>query len=241
MHEYCHSTELLRSEESLGVLRNRDCPCRPEGQNSRCYLDAATASRRSLDVVVRFGASTSGTSEKESFPNPQSLASVVLLRCRAMDENKSIKTNVSFESGGLKLAGHLYTPDPDTSPSLPALVVGPPGSSAPKRAGRGSVREAVGRAGLRSPLLSTRHIRAKAKASPCRGSPSARLKDPSHRVEDIKAAVSFLSVRDRVAPNRVGALGICASGGLRDPRHRHRPSHQGSRGRQRRRHGATVP
>jgi hypothetical protein len=29
-----------------------------------------------------------------------------------MDENKSVKTNVSFESAGLKLAGHLYTPSP---------------------------------------------------------------------------------------------------------------------------------
>jgi hypothetical protein len=133
MHEYCHSTELLRGEESLWVLRKQDCPCRPEGQNSRCYLDAATASCRSLDVVVRCGAQTSGMSEKESFPNPQRLASVVPLRGRAMDENKSIKTNVSFESAGLKLAGHLYTPGPDTSPSLPAIVVGSPGSSARTR------------------------------------------------------------------------------------------------------------
>ena len=51
-----------------------------------------------------------------------------------MDENKSVKTNVSFESAGLKLAGHLYTPDPDTSPSLPAIVVGPPGSSVKEQA-----------------------------------------------------------------------------------------------------------
>jgi hypothetical protein len=97
-------------------------------------MDAATTSCRSLEVVARYGASTSGTSEKESFPNRQRLASVVLLKGRAMDENKSIKTNVSFESAGLMLAGHLYTPDLDTSPSLPAIVVGPPGSSVKEQA-----------------------------------------------------------------------------------------------------------
>src|SRR5271156_1558408 len=133
MHESCQSNELLKSEESPWIygiqLRRVD-----RMGNSRRYVDAATTSCRSLEVVVRCGASTSGTSEKESFPNPQRLASVVLLKGRAMDENKSIKTNVSFESAGLKLAGHLYTPDLDTSPSLPAIVVGPPGSSVKEQA-----------------------------------------------------------------------------------------------------------
>jgi hypothetical protein len=31
--ESCHSTELLSGEESVWVLRNRNCPCRPERQN----------------------------------------------------------------------------------------------------------------------------------------------------------------------------------------------------------------
>ncbi|MGL4739711.1 MAG: alpha/beta hydrolase [Sarcina sp.] len=115
------------------------------------------------------------------------------------------KENITFSSKGIKVAGILNVPENAKSKQNPAIVCVHPGSSC-KEQTAGIYAQRLAKLGYVTVVFDASY------QGESEGTPRY-TEDPSARVEDIRAAVDYLTTLNFVDNNRIGVLGVCAGGG----------------------------
>lgn len=113
--------------------------------------------------------------------------------------------SVTFNSNGLNLAGHLYLPESTENVKSPAIIIGHQASGVKEQA-PALYAEYLVKHGFVVLTFDT------GTQGESEGTPRG-VEDPARRVEEFKNAVSYLTTCEQVDSERIGVLGICASGG----------------------------
>ncbi|KAF9923890.1 hypothetical protein FBU30_006073 [Linnemannia zychae] len=113
---------------------------------------------------------------------------------------------VKFPSSNIMLVGNLFVPGVcSKGMRQPAIVVIHPGGGV-KEQTAGIYAKALADHGFIT-LAFDRRTQGESEGTP------RNLEDPFDSVEDIKSAITYLTIHEKVDPLRIGVLGICAGGG----------------------------
>lgn len=110
---------------------------------------------------------------------------------------------VSFDIDGTPIVGHLHMPA--TKGRHPAVITGGPMTSVKEQV-TGTYAAALAERGIAALAIDHRHFGASG------GSPRQYEFYP-HKIEDLKRALNVLATHPAIAPDRLGAVGVCLGAG----------------------------